>query len=59
LILELLAFYISYFMAVYLFSYSYLEGIKIAETEGMAYGGTFIFSIVCALIFSKLTYVFI
>jgi hypothetical protein len=57
-ILELLAFYLSYLMAVFLFSYAYIEGIKIAEAEKFVYGGTFIFSIVSALVFSRLTYIF-
>ena len=59
LILELIALYLSYLMAVFLFSYAYVEGLKIAEADGKAYGGTFIICIVSALVFSRLTYVFI
>lgn len=57
--LESIALYVSFLMAVFLFGYAYVEGLKIANTNGKAYGGTFIFSVVSALIFSRLTYFFI
>ncbi|QED50195.1 hypothetical protein FSZ17_18475 [Cytobacillus dafuensis] len=59
MLLETAALYLSVFMAVYLFSYAYVEGIKIANSEGKIYGGTFIFSVTSGFIFSGLTYVFI
>ncbi|MBS4208574.1 hypothetical protein [Bacillus sp. FJAT-50079] len=57
--LTTIAFYVALIMAVYLFSYSYIEGIRISNTEGQVYGGTFIFSSIMAFVFSGLTYLFI
>lgn len=57
--LQSIALYVSLIMAVYLFGYAYIEGLKIANTEDKAYGGTFIFSVVSAFIFSRFTYIFI
>lgn len=57
--LETLALYLSVIMAVFLFSYSYAEGIRIANSDERAGGGTFILSVTAAFIFSGLTYVFI
>ncbi|KAF0815852.1 hypothetical protein KIS4809_5339 [Bacillus sp. ZZV12-4809] len=45
-------------MAVFLFAYAYAEGIKIADSDEKVHGGTFIFSVTAAFIFSALTYVF-
>jgi len=45
-------------MAVFLFGYSYIEGIKLMNSEGKVSGGTFIFTVTSAFIFSGLTYTF-
>ncbi|KML35978.1 hypothetical protein ABE67_02185 [Cytobacillus firmus] len=58
MILETAALYLSVIMAVFLFAYAYAEGIKIADSDEEVYGGTFIFSVTAAFIFSALTYVF-
>jgi hypothetical protein len=57
--LEMVALFLSVFMAVFLFSYAFVEGIKIANSKEKIYGGTFIFSIIAGFAFSRLTYVFI
>ncbi|MGG3739333.1 hypothetical protein [Aeribacillus pallidus] len=54
-----LALYLSLMMAIYLFSYSFIEGLKISESDDHVYGGTFIFSVTMAFVFSGLTYVFL
>ncbi|MBS4200117.1 hypothetical protein KHA93_10775 [Bacillus sp. FJAT-49732] len=46
-------------MTVYLFSYSYIEALRISNSEERVYGGTFIFSSIMAFVFSGLTYLFI
>ncbi len=51
----MIALYLSLIMALYLFVFSYIEGIKIANAEEKVHGGTFIFSVVGAFIFSGLT----
>lgn len=56
--LQSFALYLSFIMALYLYSYAYIEGIKIADSEEKVHGGTFIFSISAALIFSFFTFVF-
>ena len=56
--LQTVALYLSLIMTLFLFSYAYFEGIKISDTEGKVQGGTFIFSVVSAFIFSKFTFVF-
>ncbi|MGG0889699.1 hypothetical protein ACUXCC_003494 [Cytobacillus horneckiae] len=56
--LETAALYLSVIMAIFLFSYSYVEGIKIANSEGKVYGGTFIFTVTAGFIFSRLSYIF-
>ncbi|MGJ7920028.1 hypothetical protein [Neobacillus sp. LXY-4] len=56
--LETVAFYISLLMAVLLFIRGYVEAIEIAGSTEKIYGGTLIFCLVFALIFSRLTYVF-
>lgn len=56
--LESFALYLSFIMAIYLFTFSYLEGIKIANSEGKVRGGTFLFTFTLALIFSSFTYLF-
>ncbi|WP_075982700.1 hypothetical protein [Bacillus massilinigeriensis] len=53
--LQMIALYLSLIMALYLFVFSYIEGIKIANAEEKVHGGTFIFSVVGAFIFSGLT----
>ncbi|UAC47655.1 hypothetical protein K6959_13580 [Bacillus aquiflavi] len=58
LIAHTLALYLSLFMAIFLFSFAYIEGIKIANTEGKVYGGTFIFTVMMAFVFSNLAYTF-
>ncbi|MBM7586296.1 hypothetical protein JOC86_002838 [Bacillus pakistanensis] len=51
---------ISILMALYLFSYAYIEGIRISESDQKVDGGiTFIFSIMMAFVFSGFTYLFI
>ncbi len=50
--------YLSYFMAIYLFAYSYVQALKISESTRPVRGGTFIFSVTMAFTFSGLTYVF-
>lgn len=46
-------------MALFLFSFAYVEGIRIANSPGKVYGGTFIFTVTAAFIFSRLSYLFI
>ncbi|WP_335870395.1 hypothetical protein [Bacillus sp. 2205SS5-2] len=50
--LTLLAFYVSFSTAVYLFSFSYIEALKIFSSSEKVYGGTFIFATTMALVFS-------
>ncbi|MFT9596640.1 hypothetical protein [Mesobacillus sp.] len=57
--LQSIALYLSLIMAILLFSIAYIEAIKIANAEGKVHGGTLIFSSVCALLFSRFTYLFI
>ncbi|MCQ6277295.1 hypothetical protein JMM81_20690 [Bacillus sp. V3B] len=52
------ALFLSFIMTLFLFSYAYIEGIKIANTEGKVQGGTFILSVVSAFLFSAFTFVF-
>jgi len=54
-----IAFITALLMAVYLFSYSYIEALRISNSEERVYGGTFIFSSIMAFVFSGLTYLFI
>jgi hypothetical protein len=56
--LQTAALFLSLIMALFLFSYAYVEGIKMANTEGKVYGGTFILSVVSAFLFSAFTFVF-
>ncbi|MGG7621513.1 hypothetical protein ACVBAX_19765 [Robertmurraya sp. GLU-23] len=56
MLLESFSLYLSLFMAIFLFYYAYWEGIRIANSEGKVYGGTFIFTFVSACIFSGFTY---
>jgi hypothetical protein len=56
--LQTVALYLSFIMTLFLFSYAYFEGIQISNTEGEVHGGTFIFSIVSAFLFSKFTFIF-
>ncbi|WP_415818187.1 hypothetical protein [Mesobacillus thioparans] len=57
--LQSIALYLSLLMAIFLFSVAYFEAIKIADADGKVHGGTFIFSTICALLFSRFTYLFI
>lgn len=57
-VLQTVALYLSLIMTLFLLSYAYFEGIKISDTEGEVHGGTYIFSVVSAFIFSKFTFVF-
>jgi uncharacterized membrane protein YhaH (DUF805 family) len=56
--LQTVALFLSLIMALFLFSYAYAEGIKIANTDGKVHGGTFILSVVSAFLFSVFTFVF-
>lgn len=56
-VLEDVALYVAFFMAIYLFAFSFIEGIKIANSEEKVKGATFIFSCTSAFIFSGLTYI--
>lgn len=56
--LQSIALYLSFIMAVFLFLYAYFEGIKIADSTDKVYGGTFILTTVSAFIFSALTFAF-
>jgi hypothetical protein len=53
---EVLPLYLSLVMAIYLFIYSFIEGIRISNSEEKVSGGTFIFSMTMAFIFSGFTY---
>ncbi len=57
--LQTFALYLSFIMTLFLFSYAYIEGLKIANTEGKVRGETFIFSVTAALIFSSFTFAFV
>ena len=57
--LETGALLLSVFMAVFLLSYSFIEGIKIANSEEKVYGGTFILAVTGGFIFFGLSHVFI
>lgn len=57
--LETIGFYLSFLMALFLFARGYIEAIKIANSQDRVYGGTLIFCLVFAFIFSKLTIIFI
>ncbi|MEW9109258.1 hypothetical protein ACQCT6_19970 [Cytobacillus gottheilii] len=57
--MENLALYLSVGMAVFLFAVSYMEAIRISNSKGKVYGGTFIFSTMAGLVFSRLSYLFI
>ncbi len=50
---------ISFIMAIYLFAYSFVQAIKISESEHKVRGGTFIFAVIMAFVFSSFTYLFI
>ncbi|MGG4167814.1 hypothetical protein ABEW00_10135 [Rossellomorea vietnamensis] len=56
--LTTVALFLSFIMAVYLFSYSYVQALKICESTAPVRGLTFIFSVVMAFVFSGFTYVF-
>ncbi|RLQ91082.1 hypothetical protein D9X91_21270 [Falsibacillus albus] len=53
------AFLISFFMALYLFSYSFIEGLKLGDKYGKPNIVTFLFSFIMAFVFSGMTYLFI
>jgi hypothetical protein len=50
---------LSFIMAVYLFAVSFVQAIRISESQTEVRGGTFIFSVIMAFVFSGLTYIFI
>lgn len=50
---------ISLAMTLYLFSFTYIEALRISNHEGKVDGGTFIFTFIMAFLFSSLTYLFI
>lgn len=52
----MVALYLSFIMAIYLFIFSFVEGMKIANSDEKVRGGTFIFSLTLAFIFSGFTY---
>ncbi|MFC5464280.1 hypothetical protein [Lederbergia graminis] len=54
-----IAFIITIIMTLYLFSYSYIEALRISDAEEKVYGGTFIFSSIMAFVFSFMTYLFV
>jgi hypothetical protein len=58
-LLQSFALYLSLIMAIFLFTVSYIEAIKIANSEGKVHGGTFILTTVCGLLFSRFTYLFV
>ncbi|RST77693.1 hypothetical protein D4T97_004285 [Siminovitchia acidinfaciens] len=58
-ILTTIALIISFLMALYLFSYSYIEGLRISNAEEKVEAGTFIFMSCMAFVFSGFTYIFI
>ncbi|MBS4195147.1 hypothetical protein [Lederbergia citri] len=59
MMLTKIALFIAIIMTVYLFAYSYIEALRISNSEEKVYGGTFIFSSIMAFVFSGLTYLFI
>lgn len=56
IVLVSVAFYLSFIMAIYLFIFSFVEGIKMANSNEKVRGGTFIFTLTCAFVFSGFTY---
>ena len=50
--LKAFAMFLSLAMCIFLFTYSYMEGIRMSNEEGKVRGGTFIFSIVMGLVFA-------
>ncbi|RDI36649.1 hypothetical protein [Falsibacillus pallidus] len=54
-----IALLICFFMALYLFSFSYIEGLKIGNRGERFEAGTFLFFTGMAFVFSGLTYLFI
>jgi hypothetical protein len=46
-------------MAVFLFAYSYIEGLQLINSEGKVAGGTFILTVTAAFLFAALTYSFL
>ncbi|WP_456273563.1 hypothetical protein [Bacillus sp. AK031] len=50
---------LSFIMAVYLFAISFVQAIHISESQTEVKGGTFIFSVIMAFVFSGMTYIFI
>jgi hypothetical protein len=57
-VLETVALYLSFIMAVYLFTFSYIEGIRIANSDEKVHGATFIVTFTLAVVFSGFTYIF-
>ncbi|ONK22349.1 hypothetical protein BLX87_16585 [Bacillus sp. VT-16-64] len=60
-ILTKAALVISFLMAIYLFSYCYVEALRISDTDvdKKVEGGTFLVMSIMAFVFSGLTYLFI
>nr|WP_213089153.1 hypothetical protein [Siminovitchia thermophila]MBM7717587.1 hypothetical protein [Siminovitchia thermophila] len=59
-ILTKAALVISFLMAIYLFSYCYVEALRISDTDvDKKEGGTFLVMSIMAFVFSGLTYLFI
>lgn len=56
--LESISFYLSLLMTLFLFVRGYIEAMLIANSQDKVYGGTLIFCVIFALIFSKLTFIF-
>lgn len=46
-------------MTLYLFTYSYIEALRISNLGEKVYGATFIFSSIMAFVFSGIAYLFI
>ncbi|HBZ09418.1 MAG TPA: hypothetical protein DEO65_06010 [Bacillus bacterium] len=59
MILTSIALTISFLMALYLFSYSYIEALRISNSDEKVEAGTFIFMSCMAFVFSGFTYMFI
>ncbi len=56
--LESVALYLSFIMAVYLFIFSYIEGIRIANSDEKVQGGKFIITFTLAVVFTGFTNIF-
>ncbi len=52
--IKAIAMFLSLGMCLFLISYSYMEGIRICNSEEKVYAGTFIFSAIMGLVFAFL-----